>query len=284
MSSKIAIGVLRLGVASLLGIAASTSVLAQSMTPAQGLLNDTLVVNLGAFVLGTDMKGNLNGQSTTNPEVDFSGTFGKGDDATRGRMDVLWRINPRHHLRFMYFNNESTRSKVLQQNVSWGDSVYQVGASLESVTKFSVSELAYEYAFMREPTYEVAGSFGVHYVDLSVQLSGMASVNGAPVAQFSTITSSVPAPLPVIGLRAGWAVSPNWYLDAQGQLFSFKAQGYDGHWSDLRAGATWMFSRHFGVGMGYNYFGAVVDVDKPSFNGRLSMGYSGLLAYLTGSF
>ena len=35
-----------------------------------------------------------------------------------------------------------------------------------------------------------------------------------------------------------------------------------GYWTDLRVGATWMFSRNFGVGLGYNWFGTRVDVEK----------------------
>ena len=48
----------------------------------------------------------------------------------------------------------------------------------------------------------------------------------------------VSAPLPVIGIRAGWVVAPNVYLDAQGQYFKANISGYDGSVTDLRAGAT----------------------------------------------
>jgi hypothetical protein len=45
-----------------------------------------------------------------------------------------------------------------------------------------------------------------------------------------------------------------------------------------------MFARNFGVGLGYNYFGVDVDVDKSSFNGTLKVGYSGLQLFVTGTF
>ena len=99
-----------------------------------------------------------------------------------------------------------------------------------------------------------------------------------------TKSSSLPAPLPVIGLRGGWVVAPQWYLDAQATFFKVNVDGYDGHWADLRLGATWMFSRHMGVGLGYNRFTTRVDVNRSDFNGRLNFGYSGVQAYLTGSF
>jgi len=134
----------------------------------------------------------------------------------------------------------------------------------------------------------VAASLGVHYMDMKLQLSGTASgidANGNPFqGQASTKVSSLPAPLPVIGLRAGWVVAPDWYVDAQAQVFRVKVGAYDGNWSDLRLGATWMFHRNYGVGLGYNRFATKVDVDKNDFNGSLKLDYSGLQAYLTGSF
>jgi hypothetical protein len=48
--------------------------------PAQTLLDGKFVGNLGGFIVGTDFKASLNGESTTNPEVDFDKTFGDGSD------------------------------------------------------------------------------------------------------------------------------------------------------------------------------------------------------------
>jgi hypothetical protein len=128
----------------------------------------------------------------------------------------------------------------------------------------------------------------VHYSKTTMQLSGAASItdpNGNVTnSSAATSTNTLPAPLPVIGLRAGWVVAPQWYIDAQAQFFKVSIDGYDGHWSDLRLGATWMFSPHFGVGLGYNRFATSVSVGRDNFNGNLKTSYSGLQAYLTGAF
>lgn len=267
---------------------AAGSALAQATTPAQGLLTDSWVFSLGGFVVNSDLKANLNGYATSNPEVDFDETFGRGSDATRIRGDVLWRITPTHHLRFMYFNNSNERSKVLADAVKWGDYTFQAGSNVNFKHEMEIIELAYEYAFMRQPTYEVSASLGVHYTDNTIQLDGAAIITNpdgtTSTESRATKISSVAAPLPVIGLHGAWAVAPQWVLDAQIQYFRLSYDEYDGSWSDLRLGATWMFSRNFGVGMGYNYFSSRVDVTKASFNGRLNTSYSGLQAYLTGSF
>ena len=107
-------------------------------------------------------------------------------------------------------------------------------------------------------TFELSGTFGVHYMDLKTRLSGNATITngqGDRVGRRSvTKENSVPLPLPVIGIRAGWAVAPQWYLEGQGQFFKANIGDYDGRVTDLRASATWMFSPGFGVGLGYNQF------------------------------
>jgi len=257
------------------------------VSPAQGLIDNSFVVNAGVYLVGTDMKVSLNGNAANTSDIDLNSNLEKPTDAKRTRLDVLWRINPRHHVRFLYFNNDVTRTKTLAQDISYGDYTFQSGSYLESQSKLTVYELAYEYAFMREPNYEVAASAGVHYMDMSLQFSGNATYSDGTTtypASFTSKTSNLPAPLPVIGIRAGWVVAPQWYLDAQAQFLQIKYEGYDGYWSDLRAGATWMFSKHFGVGMGYNAFAVHVDVSKPNFDGKLKLGYSGLQAFLTGTY
>jgi hypothetical protein len=275
---------------SLLGAGVAGPALAQPTGYADGLLNNKWVLNLGAFVFGTSLRASLNGESSLNPEIDFDETFGKADDASRFRADALWRITPAHHLRLMYFENSSTRSRVLAEDVQWGDYTFLVGSRADLRFDYEVLAASYEYAFMRRPTYELAASLGVHYSETSLRISGTANVTGPEcttppcIASAATKSSSLPAPLPMVGLRAGWVVAPNWYVDAQGQFFRIKTGDYDGSWSDLRVGATWMFQRNFGLGLGYNRFFTNLEVSRNDFNGRAKLGYSGVQAYLTGTF
>jgi hypothetical protein len=277
----------RLAIAAVVLAAVGGGAQAQSPTPAQSLLTDSFVFNLGGFILTTDLNAHLNGSTSNNQDVDFNHTFGSGD-TTRVRADGLWRITPNHHLRFLWFDNRTTRSRAIDEDIHWGDYTFHAGATVESKTKFNIAELAYEYAFWRGPTYEVSGSAGVHYMKFSQQLSGTATFPDADgnvsAASFVTKENSVPVPLPVVGVRAAWAFAPQWVLEGQGQLFKATINGYEGRVNDVRAGVTWMFHPNFGAGLGYNRFWASVDSSKQSFDGRVRLGYSGVQLYLTGAF
>jgi len=266
----------------------ATSLAQAQLTPAQALLQDKFVLNLGGFILGTDVTAHLNGSSSTNPDIDFDQTFGKGGDATRVRADALWRFTPNHHLRFLYFNNTNNRERVIDRDIAWGDYTFHAGSDVQSKTKFEIYELAYEYAFWRAPDYEISGSLGVHYMHLSQQLSGVATFTDAngvtSAASFTTKQNSVPVPLPVIGVRAAWAFAPQWVLEGQGQVFKADISGYNGRVTDGRIGVTWMFAQNFGAGLGYNKFVTTVETSKERFDGRVRLGYSGVQLYVTGAF
>ena len=284
---------IRLVAVSLVALGMAISAHAQVATPTEDLLKDRFVVNLGGFLVSSTLNSSLKGSANTSDQsINFDKQFGMDNgDQTRVRLDFLWRITPTQHLRFSYFDNDVRRTRTIDQDLAWGDYTFLAGGQVTAENKFRVYELAYEYAFLRRQNYQIAAIAGIHVDDLTLKLSGNASLTvdtpTGPVEQpatFTTKSSSVPAPLPVLGLRGDWAVSPHIYLDASAEWLRLSYQGINGNWTDLRLGATWMFSHHFGLGVGYDYFATHVDVSKGSFNGRLNTGYQGLLIYVKGGF
>ena len=273
---------------SALVMATSASVPARAESPAEDLLNSRFAFALGGFVVTSAIRASLLGSANTNDQqIDFDQRFGIDTEKTRWRGELLWRITPTQHVRFSYFDNDVQGTRVLNQDLAWGDYTFKVRGNVTAETEFRVYELGYEWAFLRRPNYEIVTMAGIHLVDLTLRLSGNASLTvdtpTGPVEQaatFTTRSNSVPAPLPVFGLRGDWAVSPHVFLDASGEMFSLSYQGINGNWSVLQAGATWMFSKQFGIGLGYERFVIHADVGKEGFSGRLNFGYQGLLIYL----
>jgi hypothetical protein len=259
-----------------------------SDAPAQQLLTETLQLDVGLFVLGTQTKASLNGQGTNNPEYDFNQIFGTGYDTSRFRLDGIWRISNRNHVQFMYFTNGVSRSKTLDKDIEWGDADYGIGANVTSRTRLSVYEVGYEFAFIKKQSFELAASIGVHYPKVTIGLDGMATVTqpdgSTTTVQAESKNASVPAPLPVIGLRMGWAFTDHFMLDAQLQAFDFSYDQFHGYWGDAKVGVSYLINKHFGVGIGYDDFNSHLSLSQSNFNGKLNIGYRGGLIYLRGAF
>ena len=262
-------------VAALLCAAAAGAARAQ-VSPAQALLDSAFVGSIGGFVVSTDTRARLNGSSSTNPDVDFDETFGNGSDSTRIRADALWRITPAHHLRFMYFDNTSDRSRNIERNVQWGDYTFQAGGRVEAQTKFRIFELAYEYAFMRQPDFELSGTLGVHYMDLKTRLSGNATITDGQgnVSVAASRPRRAPCraaagdrPARRLGRRTAVVPRrPGPVLQGQDRRLRRPSRG-PARQRDLDV------QPELGLGVGYNRFVTTVDLEKDSFDGQARLGY-----------
>jgi len=252
-------------------------------------LSDRFSMGVGVYVLSPKLDATFNGTATrANVPVDFGRDFDMNNGVGVLRVDGLWRITPKHDLRLVYFHHDTTRTRTLDHDIAWGDNTYLANASLTANSKLDLYELTYEYTFISRPTFQLAAGGGVHVLNMSIKLSGQATVTDAngtvSQASYSTSNSNLPAPLPVIAARAAWAVTPSIIIEPEAQWLTYHYDGYRGNWWDLRVAGKWMFSRHFGLGLGYDYFHATLDVDKARFNGNVTLGYGGLQAMIVGSY
>jgi len=259
---------------------AGMSLFAASAALAEGpnLLDKGFYADLGTFIVNTDTTMTLNGQTAgevPGKPVNWEHDFGKGD-VTRFRFDGEWRFADRHKIRAMIFDYSHSKSTTINDEIDWDGTVYPINANVEGKMSFSVYELAYEYAFMRRPDFEVTGSIGLHYTDFKAKLSGTWTTSGEGGGTVSASKEgSVGAPLPVIGVRGLWRIGGDFWLDAMAQYFAMNIDGYDGHLSDLKAVVMWQPVSWGGVGIGYNRFGVDVTAHKDKFNGNLNWAYQG---------
>ena len=276
------------GRARLVSACAVALLLASPAALAEGapdLLTDRFQVALGTFAISSEPTVQLNGEVSSGDRVNFDEELG-GGDAQRFRLDSHWRFGDagRHKLKLIGFSASRDNSRTIDEEFEWGGDVYPVDAELESEFKFSVIELAYEYAFWKRDNYEINGSIGLHYTSMDASLKASAETSGGTLTADLDNSASVDAPLPVIGLRGMWNLTHDFWLDVTGQFFALSIDDYDGNLQDYRVLFTWQPKKWAGVGVGYNRFSIDVDVDKDRFNGSLDWTYEGPIIYYSASF
>lgn len=238
------------------------------------LIQERGQVSLGTFLNNSEMKIRVDGESETGSIVDWDNTFGD-EDVTRFRLDGLWRINERHHLRLMYTDYSRTRIETIEEEIEWQDDVFPVDAVVTGKQSFEIIEAAYEYAFMRAEDYELAGSIGLHYTTFEASLRADVDLPGGGGTAEIGGPASVDAPLPVIGLHGMWRFGGNFYLDAHAQFFALSIDDFDGSIVNYRAAFIWQPRKYLGIGVGYDSFTIDVDVEKPRFTGSMDWTYAG---------
>jgi hypothetical protein len=254
--------------------------------PAPDLLSDRLGLAAGGFMLDTDTTLRFEADGTgLGTEFNWEDEFGEGD-ITRFRLDAQWRFAERHKLRTMWFSTEREATEAIDQTIRWGNVTFPVGVEVASRFAFDVYELAYDYALLRRPRYEVSGSFGVHYTELEADLRAEVTSPGQVGSVRLRDEVAVDAPLPVAGLRTTVNLGRQFWLDAAAQYFYLSIDKYTGRITDFRVALTWQPRRAIGVGIGYNRFAVDVDVDEEGDDdsGKLDWMYRGPMLFYSASF
>jgi len=248
------------------------------------LITSTGYVSLGTFLNNSDFQIKLNGNTAEGSNVDWKSEFGD-KDVTRFRLDGLWRINDRHHVRFMYTDYARKATHTIDHEIEWQDDLFPISADVTAKQSFTIIEAAYEYAFMHSENFELTGTAGLHYTTLSASLKATVDdgTGGGGTVEIGG-PASVDMPLPVIGARAMWRFGGNFYFDAQAQYFAVSIDEVDGSIINYRAAFTWQPKKYIGVGIGYDSFNIDVDVNKPRFDGSMDWTYSGPQAFFNVSF
>src|SRR5690348_4764806 len=208
-------------------------------------------ISLGTFTNESDITIRADGEAGEDgTEFNWGDTLGDVDGTTF-RLDSYWRINDRHHIRFMYTENSNRRHKNLDREIEWQGETIPVDAEANSKFGFYVVEVAYEYDFSKREDRELVLSAGLHYTSFQAELSGTYSTPGGGGTTTVGSEASVGAPLPVIGARGMWNLGGNWWLDAQAQFFAVAIDNIDGNIINYRAAFIWQPKKWLGVGAGY---------------------------------
>ena len=265
----------------------SATLMWAGMTAAQAeevnLIDQTGYVSLGTFLNNSEMKIRVDAEGDEGSVVDWGREFGN-KDVNRFRLDGIWRINPRHHIRLMYTDYSRDRSETIDHDIEWQGDTIPASATVRAHQGFTIIEGAYEYAFMHSDTLELVGSAGLHYTKLEASLKATVDLGGGGGTAEVGGPASVNAPLPVIGGRVLWRMGGNFYLDGQLQYFALSMDGFDGSITNYRAAAIWQPSKWIGVGLGYDSFNIDVDLKKDRLTGSMDWTYSGPMAYFNVSF
>jgi hypothetical protein len=251
------------------------------------VLNDSFFISLGTYLVDADtdleLKGDLGERGT---RIDWNRTFGEGS-LTRIRLDGQWRFGDsrRHKLRALWFDTSRSKSRTIDREIEWGGETFPVNTKVKGDLDYQIYELSYEYAFLRRESYELSASIGTYWVSMDSRLSAtVTGGSGGSTTRDVSRDGSFDLPLPVLGLRAQWVFPYDLSLDLAGQYFTASMNEYDGDLQNYRATFTWQPNKWIGLGLGYDWFSADLDVDASKFDGSANWTFSGPMIYYSVSF
>jgi hypothetical protein len=242
-------------------VAASITAHAQDV-PNHPLLNDTFRASIGGFHAESTTMARL-GSSTGGAGVDvsFEDTLGLEERKWVAEFGGYWRISSRWRVDVDYFRLARSATRVLSQQVVWGDNTFNVGTEVNSSLSISDLRTAVGYSFFRRPDKELGVALGLH------TLGYKASIEAAGVGARS---ESVTAPLPILALYGQFALTDTWALSLRQDWLSLEYDKYSGSIRATKVDIVYQPFKHVAFGLGMHSLDLKLDVqnDNSKFQAR----------------
>ena len=237
---------------------------------------DKFSVSAGVFFTDRQSKTRVRGSLGEGTNVDLEGDLGLDRNDVVFRLDSYYRFNERHRIDLSVFDLSRDKTRVIEEEIEWGDTVYPINARIKAEFDLAIYKLAYTWSFMRRERGYLGLTGGFYIASFGASLRE---------AQLGSVESdNLTAPLPVVGLRGEYDLSDKWKLRASAELFALEYEEYDGSLVDFYAGIDYQLWEHAAIGLGVNSVTIDVGIDRERFDGELNWKYDGALLFVKFDF
>lgn len=209
--------------------------------------------------------------------ADVEETLGLKTSMSVFKASTLYRFsdNRRHQVDFQYFDLRRNSTKQIGTQIDWGDHTYPIGTTVESYFNIRVFKGSYSYAFFQDDRFRLSASLGLYTMPIEMGIS--ADGIGAEEKDFI-------APLPVLGFKFDFALTPKLFLKQSFEVFYYEYKQFEGSIATASLDLEYNVWKHVGLGIGVDTFRLKIEADgedypEIDFIGNLEFNYIGLLLY-----
>jgi hypothetical protein len=194
------------------------------------------------------------------------------------RADASYRFteNRRHRFDLSYIDLRRSATRTIQRDIQFRDHTFTAGTTLDTLFDIQLIRGAYSYSLYQDDRIDLGLSFGAYVAPIKLRLSSSTSGNAEE--------QNVTAPLPVLGLRFDFAITPKLFLKQGLDVFYMQYGNFQGSLIDAKVNVEYNIWKHVGVGVGYDYFRIMIKADGDNYPGtnlvgQIQFNYGGLLLY-----
>ena len=227
---------------------------------------------LGGYLTTHDSSLRIDSESTGNgTEIDLEDDLGLTQSLETVRFDAMWRFRPRHRADFAYYRISRDALRVTDRIIVIGNTIFPINTSVATEVNLTIYKASYSYSVVQNSRFDVGLSAGLHVMDIETKI--VAEKIG------KSESADLLAPLPVLGLRGDWAMTPKWLLRGKVDVFAVSVDGTRGRFTDGLIAVEYDAFEHFGVGLGYNRVSMRIIGNKSDFRGEIGAGYGAVMLY-----
>jgi len=191
-----------------------------------------------------------------------------------------WRFmkRRRHRLDFTWLSFQRSGETTLGRDITIGDLDIPLGSQVNTTFDLDMYRVGYSWSFKQDDRIDLGVGLGVYILPISFEITASGLLNGAA-------SESITAPLPVLNLRADFAINPRWVLRTRFDLFYLEISDFKGSVTSSKVAVEYNPFKHVGFGLSVNSFKLKVEAqgdDYPNLDFLGSFEYEnlGIMAYL----
>jgi len=217
------------------------------------------------------------GQDGTN--IALEKDLGFDDHETVPRLDLRWRITPRHKLELGYFGLSRSGSRRIDRTIVFDDQTFPINASVSGEFDLDFLRLTYGWSFHNSGRSELGLSVGAYGVKLDAELRGNVGGVGEAVEREDATVG-----FPIVGVYGGVELLPRLVLDGRLQYLQLDISDFDIRVTELSIALDYAIVDHVSLNVGYSYLNVDVESDRGDFNGSIDMDITGPTVGLSVAF
>lgn len=264
----------------------SAPAFAQSYAQVKGM-DERFRLDVGGFFQEFDTTFRLDPDTGDGTELSFEDDLGLDSSKTSFRADGYWRFGRRGRIEFAYQSYRRSNDRVLSRQVVIGDTTYDVGADIRSMSRVDVAELYYGWSMINTGEAEVSLLIGASTFVNKWEFEATGAVSGGgggTSGTFEREESDLVVPVPAIGATARYTLVPGFMLHGRVKWMNATIDAYTGSMLDWRVGLDWYFTKNFGIGAVWTSTEIDLEKERDQGNVAFSYTYDGPLAYLSFTF
>ena len=227
----------------------------ESVAPADNKEYRGGTLRMGAFAIG-----NIKTRAYFGPvdiplrgAIDISEDLGLGDHLIAFRSSFTYRFSKRHAMSIGYYRLSLDGTVQLERTIELGDSEFDIGIDVNSSYDEQITKFAYNFIFHDEGPVMLSVAAGVHLSKARLSMQTLGAIPGGTALDESE-NRSITAPLPMIGGRLVYRLSPQWRILATSDIFFLNRGSQEGQLTDSNILIEYKASDHFSFGGGINRF------------------------------
>ncbi len=236
---------------------------------------DKWMIRLGAYIVdGANTTVSVNSALGVGAVIDYQKDLGGEDSDTIPRIDAYYRFNERHRIDFTSFSIDRQGERTLTIDIDIGDENFSASETLLSDIKYTLYRVGYGYSFYHSPKTELTLTAGLNITEYDLRFA----LDDGTKSESAGVT----VPLPVIGLRMGYAITPKWYVRYVSEAFFIDIDDtLRGAILNFELNTEYRLFKHFALGAGFARIGVNAEVDDDDWRGKVTDSYRGFNVFGT---